>query len=86
MCTPMILPGGQIARTTHINYCVSVLSNTTSQLCLPDETGVYRETQNVWQTFGSQVLFSEEHGSNHVETLIKPHSMCGTLQLWYGYL
>ena len=32
--------------SVYLNYCVSVLPNTLGQLCLPEETGVPRETHN----------------------------------------
>ena len=68
--TLLILPGGEITTTMHINYCVSVLSNTPGQLCLPEETGVPRETHKVWQIFGDQLNLS-------------PPPPPTTLNVWY---
>ena len=64
--------------TTHINYCVSVLPNTACQFCLPEETGVPKETHNCCKTLTHQYSFHK----NNVQIRFKPqsnHTQCVVL-------
>ena len=64
--------------TTHINYRVSALPNTTGQLCLPKETG-YLEIPTM---FGKSLTHRYSFCKNNVQIRLKPepnHTQCVVL-------